>query len=168
MLTSLRNNYYIFRHGETINSKNDVDYGDKEYVRKILPEGVPAIKKLGEYLKNVQTNRNLTSELLRCVQTSDIVSGITGKKFEKYPLLIEYMDNSFAGFKLRMKKLVAELESKEDLTYLICTHGAVISALKYLLTTGKYEEQNLMDYPKTGTLMIIENGKVDLLDFNTP
>ncbi len=161
------NSYYIFRHGETFASKGNVDYGAKEYITEILPEGVPAIQQLAEYLNTIQTTRNLTSELLRCVQTSGIVAEVTGKKFERFPLLNEFLEVSFVEFGLRMKKLVAELESKDNQTYLLCTHGAIISALKYLLTTGDYEKQNLMDYPKTGTLIVIKEAGVDLLDFNT-
>lgn len=164
----MKNKYYIFRHGETYASKNNVDYGLTQYSAEILPEGIGAVRLIGEYLKSVSSDKNLTSELLRCVQTSNIIAKISGKKFEKYPLLNEYLENSFSEFRARVKRLVEEFETESGRTYLLCTHGAVISALKYLLTEGKYEEQNLMDYPKTGTLLIITENQVDLLDFNTP
>lgn len=154
------------RHGETFASRDGVPYGDRELTAQILPSGISAIERLGKYLKEINTTVNYTSELPRCVQTSQIVSRITGKTFTNYPMLNELFEDSFEKFNSRMEQLVEKLESYQGQIYLLCTHGAVISALKYLLTTGNYAIHNLMDYPNTGMLMIIKNGKVELLDFN--
>lgn len=157
--------FYVFRHGETFASKNNVDYGKHQFTAEILPEGVPAVKRLGEYLKTVETDEQYTSEILRCVQTANIVTDITGKSFEKHSGLKEFLEASFVQFRDRVKRLISEFQ-KTPGTYLLCTHGAVVSALKHLLITGKYEEENLMDYPKTGVLLIIKNGTIKTLDFN--
>lgn len=165
---SNKNTYYIFRHGETFASKADVDYKDREFTAEILPEAVHVVERLAEYLKEIRTDFNLTSEFLRCRQTAEIVSRITGKEFAPEPLVNEYLKNfgeSFFQFRARMKKAVEKFEARKGV-YLICTHGAVISALKYLLSTGKYEEADLMDYPRTGTLLIISGADTKLLDFN--
>ena len=51
---------------------------------------------------------------------------------------------------------------------MICTHGAVIAALKHYLTDGSFERRHETDYSQTGELMIINDDKsVEVLDFNT-
>lgn len=162
----MKNNYYIFRHGETFSTRDKVPYGDKQYEAEVLPEGIEPIKRLANYLAYTKTDYHITSELIRCLQTSQIVTQITGKKFEQNPLLNEYLEDAFDEFKERMKTLVASLEEEHGRTYLICTHGAVISALKHLIIYGEYEEQNLMDFPVPGTLMIINNTGSEIVDFN--
>lgn len=163
-----RNTYYIFRHGQTFASKRGIDYGETQFTAEITREGLPAVERLALYLKNVEVDENYTSELLRCVQTTEIVSRLSGKRFEKLPLLNEFLEPTFEEFKTRMLELVHRLERGHVKVYSLCTHGGVVSALKHFLTRGEYEIENLMDYPETGKLMIIKNGTVDVLDFNTP
>jgi hypothetical protein len=67
---------------------------------------------------------------------------------------------------MRAKKLVEKLEEKRKTSYLLCTHGAVISAIKHLLIYGDYKYENLMDFPVPGTLMIIDSSGSEVLDFN--
>ncbi len=166
MISSSSNKYYIVRHGETFASLNSVPYGDQQETAEILPEGVPAIKRLAEYLKTVPTDINYTSRFLRCLQTSQAINQITGKEFEKHKLLGEYVEPTFDEFKERMQTLVTELEQAEKTTYLLCTHGGIISALKHLLIFGEYEESDLMDYPVPGTLMIISSSGSEVINFN--
>jgi len=158
--------FYIVRHGETFASKNNVDYGEMQFSAEILDEGLPAIRKIGEFLKSVNNSKNYTSELLRCRQTSNIIYQISGKIFQPLDLLNEYLEPDFKTFKKRIQKLILTLEMDENEIFILCTHGAVISALKYLLTKRKYEIENLLDYPRTGTVLIIKNGKDKLMDFN--
>lgn len=166
MISSSSNKYYIFRHGETFASLNSVPYGEEQETAEILPEGVPAIKKLAEHLRTVHTDVNYTSRYLRCLQTSQAVSQITGKEFTRHELLGEYVEPTFGEFKTRMEKLVEELEKSQKTSFLLCTHGGVISALKHLLIYGKYEESDLMDYPVPGTLMVITSSGSEVLNFN--
>ena len=61
--------YYIFRHGETYFSKNDVPYGTKFNSAELLPEFIPVTERLGEYLKDKLGNNNFTSPFLeQCKQ----------------------------------------------------------------------------------------------------
>lgn len=162
----MKNNYYIFRHGETFSTRDKVPYGDKQYEAEILPEGVDAIKRLADYLKYIKTDVCYTSQILRCLQTSQIVADITGKKFEQEQLLNEYLEQSFEQFKSRVMALVERMQAERGKTYLICTHGAVISALKHLIIYGDYKEAELMDFPIPGTLMVINNTGSEIVDFN--
>ena len=165
-MRSLKSKYYIVRHGETFASRDGVPYGEKQEEAEILPEAFPPIIKLSEYLRTVHTDLNYTSPKLRCLQTSQIITEHSGKVFEKLPLLDEYLEPTFEEFKKRIKKTIEKLESQEGKTYLLCTHGGVISALKHLLIFDEYEEKDLLDYPVTGTLMIINSSGSEIIDFN--
>ena len=50
-------------------AKNNIPYGDQVESAEILEEGIPTIKKLGEYLKDIKTEVNYTSPFKRCIQT---------------------------------------------------------------------------------------------------
>lgn len=163
----MKNNYYIFRHGETFSTRDKVPYGDRQYEAEILPEGIPAIKRLAEYIKYTKTDFHYTSQIMRCLQTSQIVTEITGKKFEQEQLFNEFLEESFLEFKDRVSIVVERLQAQRGRSYLICTHGAVISALKHLIIYGEYDEHDLMDFPLPGTLMIINNTGSEIVDFNT-
>lgn len=165
---SRNNTYYIVRHGETFATKisHDAEYGDKMLTAEILPKGIPAIKRVAKYLKDIDTDYNYTSELKRCVETAKIISEVTGKKFETNKYLNEKLEPDFQSFLTRMKKAVEEFEGVSGKTYLFCTHGAVISALKYLLLTGRYDIDNLMDFPDPGTVLVVTPKEEKLLNFN--
>lgn len=131
-----------------------------------MPEGVEPVKRLADYVKYIKTDFHYTSQILRCLQTSQIVSDITGKKFEQNEFLNEYLEDSFEQFKDRIENLVVKFEEQTSVSYLICTHGAVISALKHILIFGQYNEGDLMDFPVPGTLMIINNTGSEIINFN--
>src|SRR3989344_2307919 len=82
---------YIFRHGMTLQSKNNVPYTPENYkTSPLLDEGIPVIEKIGNYLKDIKTDVNYTSPILRCTQTAEIISEISGKIFLPNDLLTEY------------------------------------------------------------------------------
>ena len=145
--------YYIFRHGATFHSEKNIDYGDEQYSATLLPEGVDAIKRLGEYLKDIQTGYNVSSPFLRVSQTVEVVKEITDKEFvvderlgellwekddnnENYPYL-ETIDD----LKVRVQRFLDDLKSKNYNSVCIATHGGVIAALKNLILKGEFEEK---------------------------
>ena len=136
------------------------------YSAEILEEGIPAIENLATFLRKYSFYKCFTSEILRCVQTSQVVEKITGFKFEKYSRLNEFVDETFDEFKERISNAIERFESVNGKTYLICTHGAVISALKHLLVTGKYEEKDFMDFPSPGNLIIVDQTGFRIKNFN--
>ena len=166
MSSKSRNTYFIFRHGETFATRDKTVYGDRQLSAEILPEGIPAIKRLAEYLKNVNADEHYRSEFLRVKQTTDIISEITGKEFAAEPMLNEFMESSFDEFHARMKTLIDKYESAENKTYMLCTHGDVIAAFRYILTEKDFLVEDHTDYPHPGTLAIIKEGEYELLDFN--
>ncbi len=159
-------NWYICRHGQTYFSKNDIDYGREIHSAEILDEGRPVTKKIAHFLSGIPTDVNLCSEYKRCRQTAEIISKITNKEFIFDSRLNEYFDESFDHLRSRVQNLIQEMEEKKYKNILIVTHGGVMSALKYLLTVGKYEDKNLMDYPPTGNVLKITNNNLEILNFN--
>ncbi len=158
--------YYIFRHGLAV--KAGEEYGENNMTTPLLPKGVNSTKKMAEYfLKNVSESINFSSAWLRCQQTSKIIAGATGKQFTTDTRLNEYYMEEFNSVCLRVESFLKNITSMNDSRFLICTHGSIISALKYLITTGKFDENNLFDYPLPGELLIIKNNKVEkVLSFN--
>lgn len=161
---------YIFRHGMTFQTKNNIPYTPENYqTSPILDEGIPSIKKLAKYLKDVKTDVNYTSPYLRCIQTVEIVSEISSKNFLPNEMLEEYADwlETFDSLRDRAQKFIDYLGTQHVGTASICTHGGIISALKHLLVYKKYEPENLADYPLPGVITIIESAKFEEIDFNS-
>lgn len=156
--------FYIFRHG--LATKSLLGYGNKIVTAELLPEGKPPIEKIGKYLKNITTQYNVRSEFIRCQQTAAIVTKETGKEFATDKRLNEYHNESFGELRNRVKDFLQDIEKSDNTDILICTHGAVIAALKNLITKNSFTVLQLFDYPKTGTLVSIKNGKIETLDFN--
>lgn len=161
--------FYIFRHGITYFSKKGLPYGDKQLTAEILPEGVQAIERMAEHLGSLPIDHFYSSELLRCTQTAHIVSRVTHIPFETDARLNELTSiapESFNDSKERVEHFLKMVEESPDTSIAICTHGAIIAALKHLLTTGSYNLFNLMDYPKSGVLLTVEGKTVTSKDFN--
>src|SRR3989344_7569666 len=137
-------NLYIFRHGMTYFSKKDIPYGNQVETAEILPEGIPVIKRLGEYLKDIPTDANFTSPFKRCMQTSGIISDITGKKFQvdhdlhDWDPRVETVENMIARILLFCLKLHATSYSSVT----ICTHGYPINALIAYFTKGEIKVED--------------------------
>lgn len=81
---------YIFRHGETYHTKNKVPYGKDVETAEILPDAYLVIKKMALYLKGIKTEVNYTSPYLRCVQTTQVITQITGQPYELEKRLSEF------------------------------------------------------------------------------
>ena len=159
-------NFYIFRHGETLETKNNIPYMGDEASAKILSEGIPALERLAEYLLKIETDLNVSSPYKRCKETVKIVSQISKKEFVYDPRLGEYYQETFEEFSSKIKDFLAEIQKKDYQNVAICTHGGVIAGLVYLLTSGNFYEENLNDFPRPGVLVTIEHGAVTYHDFN--
>jgi broad specificity phosphatase PhoE len=161
-------NYYIFRHGETYETKNALSYGHRVENAEILEEGIPVIKKIAEYLKGLKTDVNYVSNYKRCLQTAEIVSEITRKAFLIDERIGEYREEkeSFEEFSRRVGDFLKHINNQGLESTAICTHGGVMSALKYKVQRRKYSINKLMNFPRPGVLMIIKNGDLEQIDFN--
>lgn len=161
-------NLYIFRHGATYFSKNHIPYGDQIETAEILPEGIPAIKRLAEHLKIIPSDKNLTSPFVRCVKTSGIVSETSGKQFEIDKELRDWDPRSETTREMisRILRFTDRLRSGKYKSVCICTHGYPINALIAYFTKGEIKESDLPKFPNTGVLSIIKSGKVKYKDFN--
>ena len=157
--------YYIFRHGQTFNSKFHLPYPKNNKSVEILPEGIPTLERLARYLKNIKSNHNFSSEYLRCQQTTKIIDEIAGLKFKKEARLNEFNQETFSEFTSRIKDFLEEVEKRKYQTVVICTHGAGISTIKNLLIKGRMKRRYLPFYPKPGILLCIEGKKIQKIDF---
>lgn len=160
--------YYIFRHGQTKYSKYHLPYPKDNRFVEILPEGKEVIERLGKYLKKIKSQKNFSSEYYRCRQTTEIVGKFSDLKFNKDKRLNEKSGESFNDFKTRVKDFVEEIEKKNYDSVVICTHGAVIAAMRKLLLGKGLRISNLPFYPKTGILMIVRGKEIEYVDFNNP
>lgn len=159
---------YIFRHGMTFQTKNNIDYTPQNYLTSpILPEGIPAIESIGRFLKSVKTDVNYTSPVLRCIQTVEIVSEISGKNFLPNDRLTEFATwaETFDKFRNRAKEFISYLGNQKVETVSVCTHGALISALKHLFINNEYDFKDLTDYPLPGIVTIINDNNLEEIDF---
>ncbi len=169
-------NYYILRHGETFATSTKTNYGNDFLTADIIPEGIPSIIKIGEFLRNVKSDYNISSKIKRCIETSKIVSDITGFKFSYderlndalFDLKTQHLiTEPFENFNKRINSFYEEIQGKNYKNIVICTHGCVIAALKSLILENKLEEIDLLKFPKPGVLTIIrDNKKIEEIDFN--
>lgn len=158
--------FYIFRHGHTYATWNKMPYGETVYSANIIPQGFESIKKIGEYLRTIPSDFNISSEFKRCRETVKIISEITGKKFEFDKRLNEDIEQDKNIFIKRVKSFLDDTKKKHYQNILICSHGAVLSAIKYLVLTGKVNEVQLNDFPAPGIILVIKGKTLKELDFN--
>jgi hypothetical protein len=82
--------------------------------------------------------------------------------------LTEYndYDESFEEFSPRPKKFLEYLNSQKIDSACICTHGGVMAGLKHFIQEGKFELDALPDFPHPGVLWILEDKKLEEINFN--
>ena len=162
--------YYIFRHGETFFTKNDVPYGDSYETAEIIPEAIPVIEKIGNYLNDKLENNNYTSPFKRALQTVEIVEKITGKKFISDVRLSEervsHVKETLAQMEERLRSFLNDVKKGNPESVAICSHGWPIAALISIITKDRVTKFDLSCYPKCGVLTVIEGTSLKTLDFN--
>lgn len=156
--------YFLFRHGLATHSK--YGYGKKILSASILPEGVPAVERIAERLKEVSTSANISSEITRCKETSAIITRITGKEFSFDKRLNEKYHESIGQIRERVQDFLQDVSQLPQQNVVICTHGTIIAAIQNLVLQGKFVTRHLSDYPQTGELVIIEGGRARIINFN--
>lgn len=158
--------YYIFRHGETLYTKNYKGfYGWNIFTASIIDEGVPAIVRIGEYLKDKPTDFNVSSQYKRCKQTVKIINQVTGKGFVFDRRLNEFIFETYGNLLRRTKSLLDFINEHLYNNVVICTHGAVIAALVTQILGEEFNWKNRLSYPDPGELIIIEDGKLEKISF---
>lgn len=157
--------YYIVRHGHTFYTKNKLEYGDKVLVARLAKSTYPQIKKIGNYFKNIKTEANFSSKILRARQTTKIINRESGKDFVYDSRLNEMYNESVDDLKNRVVDFLDEINKKNYNAVIIITHGAVIAALKHLLLENSFDESKLYDYPNPETVCIINGKNFEIIDF---
>src|SRR5258708_6220560 len=120
--------FLLFRHGLSTHSLHG--YGDKILTAELLPEGIPPIQRMAEFLKEMPTDVNFVSPVLRCQQTAKIIEQGSGKVFMTDDRLSEYQaresTEEFTELRERCQDFLTEVQAMSAANILICSHGAVI------------------------------------------
>lgn len=158
--------WLIFRHGLATHSTEG--YGDQVFSAPLLEEGITAIERLAEYLKGRASDSQYCSEVLRCRQTAAIVSRATGKDFQFDRRLNEYHQETFTELSQRVADFLSEVNQANPTpkTFWICTHGAVIAALRHLIIEGAFTAEQELDYTKPGEILEIHQANIQVHTFN--
>ncbi|MFA5025185.1 MAG: histidine phosphatase family protein [Candidatus Shapirobacteria bacterium] len=159
--------YYLFRHGDTFYTKNRQPYPQDNFSVEILPDGIPALEKLAIYLKDINSDFNVSSEYLRCQQSNKIVSNISELDFVNDARLNEFSHEIFDNLVKRLESFINEMKKRQYKTIVVCTHGAVIAGLKNILIGSEYEKREMVDYPRPGVLTVVEDKNINEIDFNS-
>lgn len=157
--------FYLVRHGLATHSKRG--YGMRKLTTALLPEGRPAIQRLAEALMGVEDSINISSEIIRCRETSAIITEITGKGFIFDKRLNEDYHETIGQIRDRVVSFMNEVNAYPQKNIIVCTHGVIIAAIKNLLLTGTFVTSQLADHPLTGELMIIDDRNIKSISFNT-
>lgn len=155
---------YLVRHG--LSTLNKRGYGRKKLTADLLPQGVVEAGKVAQYLKSIPGSYNVSSDIPRCKQTAEIITRITGKLFHYDKRLTEYYHETFTDFKKRVINFLEDLPNVSEKNIIICTHAAVIVAIKYLIIENKVIFKNLSDEPLEGEVVIIKNREFEKISFS--
>lgn len=165
--------FYIFRHGDTSETDKFLlrFFGHKtkdSHNIDILPGAIPALKRIGKYLQNIDTDANFTSPYMRCLKSAKIVTEVSKKKYKADERIRELEKNgeSLGSFRKRITLFLNEIQRKNYSAVSICTHGAVISAVQHLVISNKFLSFQRFFFPQPGYLLIIKNKKVEKINFN--
>jgi len=158
--------YYLFRHGITQPVKDGRWYWGTLYSADILDEAKPTTIRIGQYLKDIDTDFHVTSPFKRCVHTAAIVTEITGKEFVTDKRLSEYTLEFPWNFKKRILRFIEDMENSKHKTIVICTHAVVLEMLIQYFTNGHISLRHRIKAPLTGVLTIIKDKKISSKDFN--
>lgn len=156
--------FYLVRHGIATHSKRG--YGKRKLTAALLPEAVPVIERLAQALISVPNSANFSSEIIRCRETSAIITRITGKSFILDSRINEDYHETIGEIRTRVERFLSHIETLPEEHIIICTHGAIIAAIKNLLINKKFVSKQKYDYPNTGELLIYEGEKVRIINFN--
>lgn len=155
---------FLVRHG--LSTLNKRGYGRKKLTANLLPQGVIESEKVALYLKSIPDSYNISSEIPRCKQTAEIITRITGKSFHFDKRLTEFYHETFTDFKKRITSFLEDLSLIAEKNIIICTHAAVIVAIKYLITENKFIFKNLSDEPLEGEVIVVKNKSFEKVSFS--
>lgn len=156
---------YLVRHG--LATLDPQGYGDRKLTAGLIPGGVRAIGHIARFLKDVPASFNVSSDVPRCRETAAIITRITGKVFIFDKRLTEFHRETFAEFLTRVESFTRDLSRIPQDNIVVCSHSAVITGIKDLLTKGAFAYEKEYDYPKEGELVIVHKGESRTLNFNS-
>lgn len=155
---------YLVRHGLSTHSKRG--YGKRKLTTPLLPEGRPAIYRLAETLKDIRDSFQVSSEIIRCRETSAIITEVTNKKFVFDSRLNEDYHETIGQVRSRVESFLDDIDTHPQSSAIICTHGVIIAAIKNLLLHGKFVTGQETDHPLTGELWMIKGKSLVVKSFN--
>lgn len=90
--------FYVIRHPWTVSNVKKIDQGWGD--SPLVPEGIVMAEKLGDFLKNEFISIIYSSDLGRCVQTSEIINKKLNLKIIKEPGLREQNFGKFNNVRI--------------------------------------------------------------------
>jgi broad specificity phosphatase PhoE len=162
----MKKTYYIFRHGLTLPVKKKQWYWHTLYSAHLIDEGKPSVERLAAYMKDIKADYYVSSPFLRCRQTAEIVTRVTGDKFATDKRLGEYVFEFPWNFKKRILSFISDMETSGYKSIVICTHSIVIEMLIQYITNEKLRFFHRLTAPLTGVLTIVKDGKISEKNFN--
>jgi broad specificity phosphatase PhoE len=99
-ITTLKNKYFLLRHGQTIFQRDNIDkiYSDQEYLfLEITKEGRDKIAKQAQILKEKNIDIIFSSPLLRAKQSAQIVADVISKEIIFDDRLVDMKMGEFFG-----------------------------------------------------------------------
>jgi len=96
---------YLTRHGETEWNRKNICMGQKDI--ELNKKGIEQAYRLGKKIKNLEIDFIITSPLIRCRKTAEIVNEYINKKIIIEPRLIEVDTGMYEG--LSDKKIIVKV-----------------------------------------------------------
>ncbi len=159
--------YNIYRHGDTLGARRGWYFPLEYFTASILPEGIPPIKRLAEYLRDKPIDSHVISPIRRCRETASIVTKEVGVKPRSDWRLADRLPiEPLFILKWRVKSFLRDMEKSEDENILICTHKAHIAVMAHILTGKALSGLGDKSLYKPGTLTMIKGNKEEIKDFN--
>ncbi|MBI4039114.1 histidine phosphatase family protein [Candidatus Daviesbacteria bacterium] len=164
--------YYLFRHGHTkvtneqAETSLPIHYDETNLTAPILSEGVQVLERMGRFLGHEDIDGWFSSPLLRCKQTCEVISAVTGKKFEFAEGLAEDETQTLEQKEQRLTDFLASLAGVNYQSVAICTHGTNLSILVNLLSKAKRFTDPSKEFPKPGIIIVIIDGNINEVNFN--
>lgn len=157
--------WYLCRHGLATHAAS---YGDDVLTAQVLPEGWPAVEVLAQQLAAALKGEFYASPVLRCRQTADKITEVTGQKYTVDERLREWQFNenhadprstvdgeTFQALTERVQSFLIERQQSDAEVIWVCAHGCILAALTHYLTTGQFTLADGEDYPAPAGLRVI-------------
>jgi broad specificity phosphatase PhoE len=157
--------WYLCRHGLATHAAS---YGADVLTAQVLQEGWPAVEVLAQQLAAAPKGEFYASPVLRCRQTADKITAVTGQNYLVDDRLREWQFNedvsapkstidgeTFQALTDRIQAFLADRQRSQAEVIWVCAHGSILAALTHYLTDKAFTLADSEDYPPPAGLRVI-------------